>query len=1736
MLDSNLQNSYPKSNTEVKKEQQKEPIINVTQKGLDAVNRTQDFVNKAKELNMQQNNAANANANPYAQFAAQGVNLGTSEKGGLNLERYYNRGAYKELGFNPFIDNELKYQKNTTRWDDFTVSLGQSWNLAKLGFTSLWSSETDVEKAERYQRYANIGTSQREGAISRNFNNLVLNAGYTVGLLAEIALEEALIGFATGGLGTPVVLGKSFAKAKNLSSAQKYMNAPFRTMNAIQDIKNPSKAKAMWESTRKAAANVFPFTNTVENITTWNRQMERLADGSLRAVGAEKKAIRTFGAFYRDGREIALALDESKLESGFAKNKVIDDLILQYQEENNGALPNDEEFSMMMEKADEAGRRAYWTNAFVIYGSNKVTFGNMFNKFQPRILRTGSTVTSPVAGGKLVKDFSNYTLDYIKSTGMFNIKGKAKEIGKDISSLFTVSGIKKAPGATLGKALKYTKANFSEGVQEYLQEVIQEAETERAKDRYKQTVRGSILENATESKSTFDYYSGSFGKMWSAEGAEIFGSGFLMGFVAGPAGSVVGGVPSSVAKMSDYLRKSKAERELDANFIKAQQEKIQKKVDQFNEMTNPEKDFLIKYMNHTAKQAEYAANMEQTADNKDAKGFYDIKDESLAENILNAINLGAYDLFLEKVENLAQMSEEDLRDAFKPQLADPDDTSISSFKTRSDEVVEATRMIKDFYDNNDKIFPEVADYGLEDSEFDMGITMKDLREARQSYIQYLTLNQFTLVRAIQRRKKLQEALLGEKSPFNEVDKIGPSSITHLMSDQMTAQEIKLLRDEISMLEGYDKLDTQQKAELKQKKQSLESLTEIQKQILEYTKKVSHKEAVLEFQKKAKTSPDTLIGQQINYRTTADGKDKVGKITGVSFDENNVASFEVEYQDEKTQKYITETVKNDSKLIKELEADPDTVLKASVNGVYDSMKKYLKVIAKRNDTTVDATKVNDFLSAFIDARILSLDEAMLANAVETLVMPENHVEYIKQYNARMKRYRERMAETISSDLSAFYNSKDVADLLEVLANEYSVFIAQEDLEKLIGDFTSIPENLYDLKTILPLSQDTERYKKAIEKVQDWSEIKTTQPTTTTTTTAPAASTVTPAPVPAPATVTAPTEPFVKLSVSAIQNGTVSLPAPFIRILEKEVAAYNEALGDVVGFPLLDASKPETIPGEVLIGMIKEYEALYAGQKTPPPPSQKAPTTQPTSTTQSDIDAKKADIEEKLKRFTKTLNEFKDLKILTTEERNVLKGKLKAAIDSLPNDMHYYLHETSADVGSKIFNEGLLLGGNNLVSTAGGVSKTDLYNVLSDLIDGNIHHKGAQGAAILAFPHSEFGVNTAENKVSSQTIEAKIEDEYGAINKIPSKYVIGFFADGVLNTESQEELNAELKALEQSTSQQQTPSQDLAEDFTKVDYIISSEHLNRLSETDAPKVVLTADEYNLLVSKIKGAGTILKVNLSQSQFDILGSMATEPTNVIVDKVQFVTDLGLPTQPTGAFTIPIDINQKDEQGEPVIYYTDKEELKVFLEQDKGSLYILNLSITSEVTESEFAAIMKLESKANTLINKLELGQEEALLQQILEMYILEGVEPNEVELEQRINQKAAELLSGRTVKDFEVGSSWKLKGSNSVWIVEKVTKNQVTFTDGTSTKKVNASDLKTKVLQKVDIETMEEEEVVQTTPEEQERAEGTQEEFNSLNKDEKDAAAEKGIAEAKNKIAAGTKPDRKTLFSKDKLNPIC
>src|SRR6056297_3063013 len=93
-------------------------------------------------------NEANKNVNQYAAMAKHGVNYGSANRGGLNLQRYYNRDEFQKLGFNPFIDNESYYQANTTAWDDFRAAYQQSWNLAKQGFFSYYSGQTEYEKAD----------------------------------------------------------------------------------------------------------------------------------------------------------------------------------------------------------------------------------------------------------------------------------------------------------------------------------------------------------------------------------------------------------------------------------------------------------------------------------------------------------------------------------------------------------------------------------------------------------------------------------------------------------------------------------------------------------------------------------------------------------------------------------------------------------------------------------------------------------------------------------------------------------------------------------------------------------------------------------------------------------------------------------------------------------------------------------------------------------------------------------------------------------------------------------------------------------------------------------------------------------------------------------------------------------------------------------------------------------------------------------------------------------------------------------------------------------------------------------------------------------------------------------------------------------------------------------------------------------------------------------------------------
>ena len=132
---------------------------------------------------------------------------------------------------------------------------------------------------------------------------------------------------------------------------------------------------------------------------------------------------------------------------------------------------------------------------------------------------------------------------------------------------------------------------------------------------------------------------------------------------------------------------------------------------------------------------------------------------------------------------------------------------------------------------------------------------------------------------------------------------------------------------------------------------------------------------------------------------------------------------------------------------------------------------------------------------------------------------------------------------------------------------------------------------------------------------------------------------------------------------------------------------------------------------------------------------------------------------------------------------LKVELKNKIDSLPDDNHYLTHVTMPDTAKKIFDTQFSFNlGTGLSGTFGIANKESLYRILSGMVDGVSPHRGQLGMFLLAMPKSEFGEMSATKRVSLDTIESDLIDNYDefAGGKVPTKFNFGYFANGKLTT--------------------------------------------------------------------------------------------------------------------------------------------------------------------------------------------------------------------------------------------------------------------------------------------------------------------------------------------------------------------
>ena len=715
-----------------------------------------------------------------------------------NFMRYYEHPEFDNLGFTPYTNNEEFYNANSSIWDDMTRMVGQVDNLIGAGFSSVYRSwmdagdtgyftSPDLASAGEFENAMAIGNSTR-GGVGGFTNNLLLNSGYTMGIISSIAVEEAFMFAGTAALGLTTGPGAAPAAAattarttynvkrgydaiKNLFGVGRAYTA---TRNMLRGLNNPNRARTFWGTTGRFAADFFA-PDTVRAI----KSLKSTQNG-LQNISNMKKASTLFGGFYRDLRQLNYALAESKLEGGMNYNKVLRDNLNYAAAMNGGFGVSDEDARRAVNRASESSFYTAMANAPIIYVSNKLVLGNAFGGFNRSL-------------GRVFRDsYKGLASRVIKTKPSFNKAGKkVKDVFSDSGGglmgwlrKVRAGGVKGNAGMAAGATLRYFAANFGEGIQEVSQEAVNAATEGYFTSTYKDPISGGIdLRNQM-------ILSG-MGEQFSGQGFETFMSGFLMGGVVQvPQKLFFQGVPAVYQK----IRNPKAYQEYQQN----KQDYIDSVVKTYNDAWNNQVDdpssiFDLTKLNLII-QKQSASGMKQSAYDSDMFGFTDAKDFAKFQQIYTLFNTNGTRHFKEQLNDFLKLSDEELSEAFPSSQKDVKNGKlrqrISDTLNSIDNLEESFQESKDRFENP-----------YDQSKFKKGsrqYIQEALKQRAFEHARYLYM--FTkdgFARAIERSESIFSRLQSDPLFKN----MAASDITVLLDPESIDKELAMLLQEVSVQEG-----------------------------------------------------------------------------------------------------------------------------------------------------------------------------------------------------------------------------------------------------------------------------------------------------------------------------------------------------------------------------------------------------------------------------------------------------------------------------------------------------------------------------------------------------------------------------------------------------------------------------------------------------------------------------------------------------------------------------------------------------------------------------------------------------------------------------------------------------------------------------------------------------------------------------------------------------------------------
>lgn len=983
--------------------------------------------------------ATYAQNNPFSKAKIGSFNSGPLDSY-QSLDRYYENPGFNDLGFNPYIDMESYYDKNTNAWDTFKRSQKQ-WNkLFGLAWESMTGGVSAGTEADKY------GEASRIGSTGNMLNDTYINSGYTIGLMSEIAVEEVALGaltYLTEGAAGEVAVARTAQNVGRLGKAFKtvgqFGKTTTRTLDRLKDLRDVGKARNVWEGVKNTGKAFNPLKGTTEFV-------QAARAGELKNIKDLAAANKAFGSFYRDIREINLASNEADLEAGFVQNTVNDELYKEFVA-INGRQPNEKELERIRELANDAANSTYIANMGLIYTTNRLAFDGFFRKFSPKFGKS----TLHTGLGKIVHNRKFYKTGApayeVVQEGLKGFKQTAKK-------RFSKAGLKATPLDTIKFLGKYTKVNFAEGFQEYGQEVIQHMDVQRAKDEYYGALRGGY----------YDYLTSSMDKFIGSEGLHVFMSGFLMGGMVGPYVKAQEFALEKGGKLGKRIFQPGKYKD-EQNYKAKREQHLQEQVDKMNEMANdPIKYFNMQSLGGLVDQVEGKNETEKYNRQNKEKEFRDIEDMAAGKAILSALQSGYYDSLIDQLEGMTSLSEKELQEAF----SSADQEGLHEFKKNSEDIITRAKSIKNFYEEVNKRFENPYDRNAEGLDTELGISEKQRWQAYENAKAFVVLNQYSFMRSLERMDSISNDITSNL-PFWKKSKIAANDVNILLEPQELSKEMELLRSEISSLKASETLTKSDRKDLKNKEKKLTALTSFNEKLGEYLTATSSKEIL----KQLTEASETVMGATVKLNTKAGG---TATVVGETTTRGGKPAYRLDNGKVVLKKNV-EVIEGITESFQKDEVNP------ALEALQKEYKKYLEELARASEDHVDNEGMESSFQSMLDFYSLNNDSKNLSKIVSQLLDPQGFDLVAMRETQVLEKLWQDKEEDIKNDLKAFYERAELNELLSEIAKTHKAFILEEDVEELLNN-DIIPEEFYDINSLRPIAADSKRHFDIVKEIQNF----------------------------------------------------------------------------------------------------------------------------------------------------------------------------------------------------------------------------------------------------------------------------------------------------------------------------------------------------------------------------------------------------------------------------------------------------------------------------------------------------------------------------------------------------------------------------------------------------------------------------------------------------------------------------